>query len=166
MRANFSSELMEYNTTLPISKNEAYLMGMFSTMGSLIDASLEEIFEDIPISEELKQALIYHKGPCSLLLDLVLCYERADWQNITNYADILGIPTNMIAQVYFNCVEEVNRIWETIKDTEYDEEEVKAAQNEETIEEIIGDDIEDEIDIDSIGNEDISQTSAVEEDIK
>jgi len=137
---------MDYNTTLPISKNEAYLMGMFSTLGSLIDAPLEEIFEDIPISEELKQALVYHKGPCSLLLDLILCYERADWQNITNYADILGIPTNMIAQIYFNCVEEVNRIWETIQETEDDEEMEKATgQHQEIVEDIIGDDLEEEL---------------------
>ncbi len=146
LRANFSSQLMDYNTTLPISKNEAYLMGMFSTLGSLIDAPLEEIFEDIPISEELKQALVYHKGPCSLLLDLILCYERADWQNITNYADILGIPTNMIAQIYFNCVEEVNRIWETIQETEDDEEMEKATgQHQEIVEDIIGDDLEEEL---------------------
>lgn len=127
LRANFCSALMDYNTTLPISKNEAYLMGMFSTLGSLIDAPLEEIFEDIPISDEIKQALIYHKGPCALLLDLVLCYERADWQNITNYAEILGVPTNMIAQIYFNCVEEVNTIWETITNSEEDEKKYKEA---------------------------------------
>ena len=143
---------MDYNTTLPISKNEAYLMGMFSTLGSLIDAPLEEIFEDIPISEELKQALVYHKGPCSLLLDLILCYERADWQNITNYADMLGIPTNMIAQTYFNCVEEVNRIWQTIQDTEEDEELAKVVQ--EKTEELLDEEMDDLGDIDDIDVDD------------
>ena len=62
-----------------------------------------------------------------MLLDLVLCYERADWQNITNYAEILGVPTNMIAQIYFNCVEEVNTIWETITNSEEDEKKYKEA---------------------------------------
>ena len=152
LRASFASELMEYNNTLPMSKNEAYLMGMFSTMGSLIDATLEEIFEDIPVSEEIKQALVYHKGPCSLLLDLILCYERADWQNITNYADMLGIPTNMIAQTYFNCVEEVNRIWQTIQDTEEDEELAKVVQ--EKTEELLDEEMDDLGDIDDIDVDD------------
>ena len=40
MRANFCSKLMNYAKDMPISKPDAYLMGMFSTLNYLIDAPL------------------------------------------------------------------------------------------------------------------------------
>ncbi|MFQ7400943.1 MAG: hypothetical protein ACLRNW_24660 [Neglectibacter sp.] len=41
MRAN-CSELMKYAQDMPISRSEAYLMGMFSTLNYLIDAPLRK----------------------------------------------------------------------------------------------------------------------------
>lgn len=38
MRANFCSNLMNYAKNMPISKPDAYMMGMFSTLNYLIDA--------------------------------------------------------------------------------------------------------------------------------
>lgn len=121
LRANFSSELMDYIDDFPISRSEAYLMGMFSTLGYMIDATLEEIFEEIPIADEVKNALIHHEGRCGILYDLVLSYEKADWKSITKCAEQLGIPTDAIAQVYFDCVEQVNDIWESLTTSILDE---------------------------------------------
>jgi len=45
---------------------------------------------------------------------LVLDYERADWNSINQMVKKLGIPSNMVAQFYFDCVEEVNEIWKGI----------------------------------------------------
>lgn len=111
MRANFCSSLMNYAKDLPITKPEAYLMGMFSTLNYLIDASLEEILGQIPMRDEVKEALLHHTGRCGMLYDLALSYERADWEQIDSLAEQLGIPTNLLTSLYFSCMEEVNRIW-------------------------------------------------------
>lgn len=111
MRASFCSSLMNYAKDMPISKPEAYLMGMFSTLNCLIDAPLEEILEQVPVREEIKEALLHHTGRCGMLFDLALCYERADWGKIDQLADELEIPTNLLTSLYFNCMEEVNHIW-------------------------------------------------------
>jgi EAL and modified HD-GYP domain-containing signal transduction protein len=114
MRANFCSELMNYAGNMPISKSDAYLMGMFSTLNHLIDSPLEDILEDLPILEEVKRALIYHEGRAGLLYDLTLSYERADWNEISVLAAQLGIASNLLTTVYFNCMEEVNSIWKQL----------------------------------------------------
>ena len=111
MRASFCSNLMNYAKDMPISKPEAYLMGMFSTLNYLIDAPLEEILEQIPLRQEVKDALLHHAGRCGMLYDLALCYERADWDKIDALAGELGVPTNLLTSVYFSCMEEVNRVW-------------------------------------------------------
>ncbi|MCI1959315.1 MAG: HDOD domain-containing protein [Clostridia bacterium] len=111
LRANFCGELVKYINDFPINLNEAYTMGMFSTLDVLIDAPLSELLDEIYVSDEVKGALLNHEGKCGMLYDLVLSYEKADWNNLKSYADELGIPRNVIAQVYFDCVEEVNNIW-------------------------------------------------------
>ncbi len=114
LRANFASSLIKRVKNFPITPSDAYLLGMFSTLPYIIDAPIEEILEDIPIVEEVKQALITKEGPAGKLYELLLVYERADWQSIKRLATELGIQTNVMVQVYMDCVEEVNNIWENL----------------------------------------------------
>ena len=70
LRANFCSELMNYTQKVPVTKGEAYLMGMFSTLNYLVDAPMEEILGEVPISNEIKMALLNQEGPCGALYGL------------------------------------------------------------------------------------------------
>lgn len=111
MRASFCSELISYTANMPISKSDAYLMGMFSTLNYLIDAPMEDILSEVPISDEIKNALLHREGRPGMLYELTLSYERADWNSISTLAEQLNIPTNLLTSVYFNCMEEVNNTW-------------------------------------------------------
>jgi len=123
IRANFCNELMSYTRAVPISRGEAYLMGMFSTLNYLIDAPMSEILAEVPVSEEVKAALLRREGPCGALFELVLSYERADWNQVSTLADTLGIPTNLLTSLYFNCMDGANTIWEELVGTTNQEEE-------------------------------------------
>ncbi len=114
MRANFCSELMKHAQDMPISRSEAYLMGMFSTLSYLIDAPLEEILAEVPVADEIKEALLHKTGRCGKLYELVLAYESANWNAISSLAEELGIPNQILTNVYFICVENVNTLWEQL----------------------------------------------------
>lgn len=114
MRGSFCGELVTYAKDMPLSRSDAYLMGMFSTLNYLIDAPLEEILEEVPVMDEVKEALLRHAGRAGMLYDLALSYERADWASIEEMSGKLGIPTNLLTSVYFNCMEEVNTIWQQL----------------------------------------------------
>lgn len=114
MRANFASALVKKLKQFPINSSDAYLMGMFSTLEYMIDASIEDILFEIPIIDEVKNALISKEGPAGRLYELILCYEKADWASIKTIADELGIKTNEMAQIYMDSVEEVNNIWDNV----------------------------------------------------
>ncbi len=116
MRANFCSELIGYAKKVPISKGEAYLMGMFSTLNYLIDAPLEEILAEVPLVDDIKAALLNHEGPCGALYELVLSYEKADWNRVSELAEELRVPTNLLSSLYFNCMDSVNTMWREITD--------------------------------------------------
>lgn len=114
MRANFASRLVRKRRNFVINASDAYLLGMFSTLEYMIDAPMEEILEDIPIVEEVKTALISKEGLAGKLYELLLSYERAEWSEIKGLADELGLHTNEMAQIYMECVEEVNGIWDNV----------------------------------------------------
>ena len=114
MRANFSSELMNYAKDMPISKSDAYLMGMFSTLNYLVDAPMEDILTEVPVDDAVREALLHHEGRCGKLYDLILSYEAADWEKITQLAGELGSPDRLLTSVYFICMENVNVLWQQL----------------------------------------------------
>ncbi len=114
MRASFCSELMNHAKGVPISKGDAYLMGMLSTLNYLIDAPLEEILAEIPLPDEIRAALLTREGRAGKLFSLVLSYERADWSAINELAEELGIPTNLLTSLYFSCADVVDATWQQI----------------------------------------------------
>ena len=114
MRANFAAALVKKMEHFPIDPADAYLMGMFSTLECMIDATMEEILNEIPIVEEVKKALISGEGEAGTLYHLILAYERADWTEIKKLSDELGLQTNVMAQIYMEFVEEVSEIWENV----------------------------------------------------
>ena len=87
---------------------------MFSTLEYMIDAPLEEILYEIPVVEEVKAALISQEGKAGRLYELILHYERAEWNEIKVIAEELGLRVNEMAQIYMECVEEVNDIWDNV----------------------------------------------------
>ncbi|EXG83362.1 putative signal transduction protein containing EAL and modified HD-GYP domains [Clostridium sp. ASBs410] len=111
LRANFAMALSDHVQGLPIIRSEVYMMGMFSTLQYMIAAPLEEILEEVPVAQEIKDALIRQEGICGTLYKLILSYENAEWKNVRILAEQLGIPSGLLAQTYMDCVEAVNEIW-------------------------------------------------------
>jgi EAL and modified HD-GYP domain-containing signal transduction protein len=115
LRATFASELVNYCKDMPISKSEGYLLGMFSTLGKLMQCDLADALAQLPIADEIKDALLSQAGRPGLLYKLILTYEKGDWQAITKYSEELGIPQNIVASKYFECVDSVNSIWNQLQ---------------------------------------------------
>lgn len=116
LRASFASALQPFIKNSVITQKEAYLLGMFSTLNSFMDVTLEEALREIYVKEEIKDALINMEGPCAPLYKLILSYEVADWRDAKTQATILDIPMNTVIQKYFECVDDVNNIWKELSE--------------------------------------------------
>ena len=66
------------------------------------------------MADEIKEALLHKTGRCGKLYELVLAYESANWNAISSLAEELGIPNQILTNVYFICVENVNTLWEQL----------------------------------------------------
>ncbi len=111
LRANFCAELMQYTRVVPLTKSDAYLMGMFSTIEALMGVPLEEALSELNLSHHIINALTRQEGSAGLLYKLVLNYEKGDWVAMADDAEKLGIPNDMVAKQYIICMNEADKIW-------------------------------------------------------
>lgn len=114
LRAKFSQKLAKMVNSMEFSASEAYMMGMFSTLDYMVDAPIEEILAEIPVSEQIKKGIINKEGISGKIFNMVICYEKADWKRCKEISQELNLSVSSLSQIYINCVEEVNSIWENL----------------------------------------------------
>lgn len=119
IRAHFCSDIMNYTQVVPLSRGEAYLLGMFSTLQFLIDAPLSDILAALPIADEIRNALLYQQGASGTLYRLILSYEGADWATVNDLAAQLQIPAGILTGLYFEAMESADAVWKSMQEMEH-----------------------------------------------
>ena len=57
-------------------RDRLFTVGLFSVADALLDASMEDVLETLPFSEEISGALLRREGPLGRILAIVLRYEQ------------------------------------------------------------------------------------------
>jgi len=83
---------------------DPFLIGLFSVLDALLDQPMPEILDELPLNQELKDALLQSSNPLGWVYSLVLAYERADWEKVRNWANLLKVPETEIAVYYERSV--------------------------------------------------------------
>ncbi|CAK4070026.1 MULTISPECIES: EAL and HDOD domain-containing protein [Vibrio] len=94
-RAQFC-QLMANDNPFNEYRDQAFLIGLFSMLDALIDVSLDELVEQLPLCSSIKLALLERQGPYGLLLKVEECYERADWYGIKEACHQLNLSVDDI----------------------------------------------------------------------
>jgi EAL and modified HD-GYP domain-containing signal transduction protein len=82
-------------------KDQGYfLTGLFSLLDALVDAPLEEVIDDLPLSDEIVDALVSGRGTQGEILRSVVAYEHGDFAG----AELSSVPTEQIAEAYLGAV--------------------------------------------------------------
>jgi len=103
MRARMCEELAKATkATLPA---RAFTVGLFSTLDAVMDRSLPEVLADLPLSEDIAEALLRRKGPLGTQLEIVLALERGDWSHIPRNAPQLQ-PAYLSALAWVAAMED------------------------------------------------------------
>jgi len=85
--------------------NDLFLLGLLSVMDAILDQPLETILAEMPVRQEIKQALLARTGTYRNMLDIAIAHERADWTKISTLAASLGIPEGQIPALYVSAVD-------------------------------------------------------------
>jgi len=83
-----------------------FFLGMLSGIDAVLGRPLDELVEKLPLSEELKAALLWRVGELGNVLDAVLGYESGDWGR----TEALELPAETISQAYLAAVERGDQV--------------------------------------------------------
>ena len=79
---------------------ELFLLGMFSVIDAILGRPLEEILKDLPLSDEIKDALRGKPNRLRDVFEYALAYEKGDWDRLSEMAGALGLDEFGIPAVY------------------------------------------------------------------
>ncbi len=86
------------------SEPDPFLVGLFSVLEALVDQPLTELLDELPLSNEIKDALLQMPTPLGKVYSLVRAYELADWETVNSLCDQLKLPQNQMAVFYERSV--------------------------------------------------------------
>jgi EAL and modified HD-GYP domain-containing signal transduction protein len=58
------------------TREEAFMVGMFSLLDALLGAPLPELLDELALSEEIRLAILKHEGRLGVLLGLIIAMEQ------------------------------------------------------------------------------------------
>ncbi|PAJ74635.1 EAL domain-containing protein [Pseudoalteromonas sp. NBT06-2] len=82
----------------------AFLAGMFSLIDGILDQNMSEILDKLPLSIEIKDAILKKEGLIADYLSLVEHYELADWEQAKMITEQLNIDVKTVPDAYHDAV--------------------------------------------------------------
>lgn len=81
-------------------KNDLFLAGMFSNIDAVLDLPLQKVLEELPLSMNIKDALLYQEGSLAGMLSLADSYIKGEWKAFRNRVEKLQVPEEKIPPLY------------------------------------------------------------------
>ena len=102
-RARFC-ELLGLHSQNGADVSELFLMGLFSLIDAMLDNKMEDVMLTLPLSKNIKQALLEEKGNLADYLKLVSSYESANWKTFSSIISKININEKKIPEFYQDAV--------------------------------------------------------------
>eukprot|EP00038_Savillea_parva_P009132 m.181488 g.181488 ORF g.181488 m.181488 type:complete len:408 (-) comp15274_c0_seq1:33-1256(-) len=82
----------------------AFLTGMMSLMDAILDEDMPSVMGKLPLTNEIKGALLHGEGLLATYLSLVKFYEQADWDNAKEIQQQLGLKPEEVPDAYHDAL--------------------------------------------------------------
>lgn len=89
-------------------ESQSRFMGILSLYHAIFNQSLERIFEEAPISDAIKQGLLYHQGILGELFDITLAVERFDTPLIERFCQKHHLDSKIFNQELIQSIKEAD----------------------------------------------------------
>jgi len=90
------------------NEHNFFMMGLFSLIDALLDRHMEDVLKDIYMEAEVKAALLGEENIYSDVCNLVIAYEKGDWEKVNDYTEKIDINEIVLPTYYFNSTKWAN----------------------------------------------------------
>lgn len=88
---------------------EAFLLGLFSLIDTIMEKPLYDIIEPLPLRSDLKSALMGVHNSFHDILVILKYYEQGNWDLVIEITQKMGIHYSLVSDFYVSAVEESTR---------------------------------------------------------
>ena len=99
LRAKFAENLAPVFEKAILS-GELFLMGLFSVLDIILDKPMAEALSLVKVSRIIHDALVNHEGELAPVLDFIVNYENASFQEVSRQMLLLGIDDDRVYDAY------------------------------------------------------------------
>lgn len=103
IRAKFAENLAPI-FDLKIQESELFLMGLFSVLDVILERPISEALEVVWVSKEVREALVERKGKFAPVIEFIVQYESANWQEVSRLMLLQDIKVNKIYAAYLDAL--------------------------------------------------------------
>jgi c-di-GMP-related signal transduction protein len=96
-------ELLGNIITQQIQPSELFTLGMFSLLDAILDQPMLKVMKELPLSDDIKTALIERKGRLIGYLLLVETYEKGQWEQMRKVTQVMNIPEENLPDIYLEA---------------------------------------------------------------
>lgn len=104
IRAKFA-ELLAAKIGQSDRASDLFLMGLFSMIDAIIDRPMAELLEELPISDDIKAALLGEGGPLAKVYELVVANEKGEWDKFPALSAELAFNEYEIPAIFLQSLE-------------------------------------------------------------
>lgn len=112
VRARFCEKVADLDKSCDASM--AFLTGMLSLIDAILDEDIKTVMEKLPLSVEIKNALIDNKGKLATFLQLAKTYERGQWEQESEIETSLKLSAEQVPNIYTDAIAWANSQIESI----------------------------------------------------
>lgn len=113
-RAKFAEGIATMHRKTDIAK--AFLTGMMSLMDAILDEPMTSVMSKLPLSKDIKDALVNNEGLLAEYLELVKCYEQGMWQAANIAIEKLRLDASLLPDAYHEAVQWANEQMKALGD--------------------------------------------------
>lgn len=103
VRAKFCEQLGLHSGWMT-NPEELFLLGLFSLLHAMLDSPMETLLERLPLTDELKLALVSNSGPLSSFLKTVESYEQGQHEEYIQALKIIEVDKDDVHTLYLEAL--------------------------------------------------------------
>ncbi|HEY3380742.1 MAG TPA: HDOD domain-containing protein [Vicinamibacterales bacterium] len=105
-------EMLAAPAGLAAQGSDLFLVGMFSLLDVILEQPMDKIVSMLPLSPEIKQALLGQQNPLRAVLDCVTAYERGRWDEACALASTAGFSEGALPSSYLEAIDWTRNVFE------------------------------------------------------
>jgi EAL and modified HD-GYP domain-containing signal transduction protein len=103
IRARFG-ELLAPQYRVKFDPQQVFMFGMLSLLHIALEKTKEQLLEEIPVTDEIKQSLLTKTGIYSDMLHFYENYEYANWESVSQYVEDNHLDPTYVNDAYISAI--------------------------------------------------------------